>query len=200
MWSENEIMEVIAAAIIGAAGTVAALALSIWGTGRKDRALVEKDTELNSKEHDKLSTEHDRLSAEHDRLKERFSIEHQSIESSIRDGLSPIRQKTEAVHDMILEEKAKRETWYSNLSGSQRDMKAQFDNLQKMSEQWQYLITENVKLTEQNQNLKNNIVSLSEKYNKAVEHIQNLEQKLSQKKGHQQTQDRAHYRGPDLER
>lgn len=190
---DRQIMEVIAGAVIGAAGAIAVLALSIWGTGRKDRALVEKDTKINSQEHDKLSSEHSSM-------EKQLSMEHHSIESSIRDGLSPIRQKTESVHDMILEEKARRETWYSNLSGSQRDMKAQFDNLQKMAEQWQYLITENVKLIEQNQGLKSNIISLSEKYNKAVERIQNLEQKLSQEKEQQQTKDPRHYRGPSMSR
>lgn len=128
--------------IIGAAGTIAALTLSIWGTGHKDRALIEKDTKINSQEHDKLS-------AEHSSMGKQLSMEHHSIELSIRDGLSPIRQKTEAVHDMFLEDKAKKELWYSNLSESQRDMKAQFESLQKMASQWEVLVSENEVLKEQ---------------------------------------------------
>lgn len=144
-WSDINIMDVIAGAIISAASAIIILALSIWATGRRDRALVEKDIKINSQEHDKLSVEHDRLSAEHDRLKERLSMENQSI----KDLLTPIRENAKATHNILLGEMGRREMQYDNLSESQKDMKAQFENLQKMASQWEALVTENKDLKEQ---------------------------------------------------
>lgn len=55
-------MNVIAAAIFSAAGSILVLAITIiWNGKKKDRALSEKDKMLNGMEHDKLSREHDEL-------------------------------------------------------------------------------------------------------------------------------------------
>ncbi|MFT9075969.1 hypothetical protein [Ethanoligenens sp.] len=137
-WSDINIMDVIAGAIISAASAIVVLALSIWATGRRDRALVEKDIKINSQEHDKLSVEHSRM-------KERLSMEHQSI----KDLLAPIRENAKATHNILLGEVGRREIQYDNLSESQKDMKAQFENLQKMAGQWEALISENKDLKEQ---------------------------------------------------
>lgn len=136
--------------------TIVVLIISILVNGYKDRDLMKKDAQINTAEHKNLHDSLDSkykllnsdcggLSAEHDRL----SSEH----GEIRKDLKPILQKTEDIRDMLMTEKGLRETWLSNLSDTQKDMKSHFDSLSKMADDWQRLVSENKELRADNTRL-----------------------------------------------
>lgn len=119
-------MNVIAAAIFSAAGSILVLAITVIWNGKKDRALSKKEQMLNGMEHEKLSWEHENL--------EKFlSKDINAVEKAIMS----VNKTTNEIKGILLEEKARQSEWCNNLSGEQKDMKAQIDELYKVTAEQQ---------------------------------------------------------------
>lgn len=139
-------MEALTVAIISAAAVMVSAIITGIFTTRKTNSFIKDNTKDGEHNKQLLTSEHGNLSKEHNGLSKEHSL--------ILDKSKDIQTTVSGMCDIMIENKAKRESQYANLTDSQKQLEGGIKAIEMLFEQLKIVQTDNVRLRDENRKLK----------------------------------------------
>lgn len=155
-FSEGFWMEAFIIALIGAAGAlIAAIVSGIYSNRKINKELALHDQKSTSG-HESLSKEHQGLAKDAETLTKKLDMQFSNVSHNVHELSSEVR----IIRERQVEERAKQEFRYSNLSEAQKHLVQSAGDVGKFVQEFGRLAAENQQLRQENMQLQQNLQNL----------------------------------------